>query len=389
MKSSEIKKAVMYGAGNIGRGFLGQLFHMSGYETTFIDVNPRVVQALNAQGRYPIFITEGDSYREYTVDRVRGVMGDDAEAVSRAIAEADILATAVGVSVLSAVAAPLARGIRLRRERGVSAPLPIIVCENMIGADRALADWIRAELDRDSLAYFDDKIRTVEPSIGRMVPKTPEHLLSRNPLAVCVEPYCELPVDRDAFRGEIPPIAHMIPYSPFDFYIRRKLYLHNMSHALCAYLGAERGYTYIWQAVADGEIRAIARNALREASAALSAEYGVLAEELDGFCEDLLSRFDNRLLGDTVSRVGFDTARKLSSTDRFMGAIGLCEKHGLPYDSILRGFCAGFRFCPEGDIRSAGVFFAAKQNPARTLCEVSGIEEGTVLHQKAMALLHS
>jgi mannitol-1-phosphate 5-dehydrogenase len=259
----------------------------------------------------------------------------------------------------------------------------------MIGADRALADWIRAELDRDSLAYFDEKIRTVEPSIGRMVPKTPEHLLKRHPLAVCVEPYCELPVDRDAFRGEIPTIAHMIPYSPFDFYIRRKLYLHNMSHALCAYLGAERGYTYIWESVQDGEIRRIAREALREVSAALSAEYGVSAEELERFCEDLLSRFDNRLLGDTVSRVGFDTVRKLSPTDRFMGAIRLCEAHGLAYDHVLLGFCAGFRFCPEGDARSAGVFFAAKQNPARTLREVSGIEEGTALHQKAMALLHS
>ena len=36
-----MKKAVMYGAGNIGRGFITQLFSKSGYETALIDVNKR------------------------------------------------------------------------------------------------------------------------------------------------------------------------------------------------------------------------------------------------------------------------------------------------------------------------------------------------------------
>lgn len=387
MNNRETRHALIYGAGNIGRGFLGQLFHMSGYETTFVDVNPRVIRALCEEGRYPIFITEAESYREYWVDGVCGILGDDGEAVAEAIAEADILATAVGVPVLPALAAPLARGIERRLAKGVRTPLAIIVCENMIGADRALCGWVRAAIAHEALSYFDEAIRFVEPSIGRMVPRTPEHLASRHPLAVCVEPYCELPVDRDAFRGDIPPVAHMIPYSPFDFHIRRKLYLHNMSHALCAYLGAERGYSYIWEAVADREIRQTARAALAEASEALSLEYGVPMEELNDFCEELLFRFDNRLLGDTVARVGWDTARKLSPRDRFMGAIRLCQSHGVAYSHILRGLCAGARFCPQGDTSSAGVFYAMKQNPARALCELCGMKEGSDLHVEALSLL--
>ena len=55
-------KAVMYGAGNIGRGFIAQLFNLSGYETCFVDVNMDVVNRLNEEGKYPLFITDKGEY---------------------------------------------------------------------------------------------------------------------------------------------------------------------------------------------------------------------------------------------------------------------------------------------------------------------------------------
>ena len=127
-----MKKAVMYGAGNIGRGFIGQLFHMSGYEISFIDVNMTVVDKLNTDGEYPIYITEGEGYREYLVTGVKGVDGRDVGAVAEAIADADIMATAVGVNILKFIAAPFAAGVRRRMQKGVKEPLNVIICENMI-----------------------------------------------------------------------------------------------------------------------------------------------------------------------------------------------------------------------------------------------------------------
>ena len=106
--------AIMYGAGNIGRGFIGQLFHMSGYEISFIDVNMTVIDKLNTDGQYPVYITEADGYREYLVTGVRGVNGRDNEAIAEAMAEADIMATAVGVNILKFIAKPLAAGIEKR-----------------------------------------------------------------------------------------------------------------------------------------------------------------------------------------------------------------------------------------------------------------------------------
>jgi mannitol-1-phosphate 5-dehydrogenase len=155
----------------------------------------------------------------------------------------------------------------------------------------------------------------------------------------------------------------MIPFSPFAFYIRRKLFMHNMSHALTAYLGALKGYEYIWQANADyDDIRTIARNALEEISKAMSKEYNVSFSELEVFFYDLILRYDNKLLGDTIARVGKDSKRKLSKNDRFVGAIRLCQKHGIVPANIARGMAAGFLFCPEGDKESVEVATYTKEN---------------------------
>jgi mannitol-1-phosphate 5-dehydrogenase len=370
----------MYGAGNIGRGFIGQLFHMSGYEISYIDVNMAVIDKLNTDGQYPIYITEGDDYREYLVTGVHGVNGRDNEAIAEAMAAADIMATAVGVNILKFIAAPFAGGVRRRMEKGIEAPLNVIICENMIEADKYFAGLVKENLNDAEKAYFDSHIALVEPSIGRMVPATPKEIAQKNPLAVCVEPYCELPVDKHAFKGEIPEIKNMVPFAPFDFFIRRKLFLHNMSHALTAYLGALKGYTYIWEAAKDEAIRAKALAALKESSEALHKEYGVPMEELDAFSADLLFRFENKLLGDTIERVGRDTKRKLSENDRFVGTAKLCLSHGILPANICEGIAAGLTFAPEGDALSAEVVNDVKENGLRhTLAVYCGIEEDSPL----------
>jgi len=370
-----MKKAVIYGSGNIGRGFIGQLFHMSGYEITFIDINKAVIDRLNTDGRYPIYVTNGDTYTEYVVTNVRGVDGEDTDAVAEAVANAEIMATAVGVNALRFIATPIARGVARRMKSGSGTPLNIIVCENMIDVDKYLSELIKSELSEDEKAYFDKNVALIEPSIGRMVPATPREIAEREMLAVCVEPYCELPVDREAFKGEIPEIVNMCPFSPFEFHIRRKLFMHNMSHSLTAYLGNLKGYTYIWEASGDAQIREVTLRALGEVSYAMSREYGVEESELLAFGRELMERYDNKLLGDTVFRVGRDTKRKLSENDRFVGAIRLCEKHGIMPRSILLGLAAGLRFSPEGDGASAEIAAnTAEKGIADTLERFCGIE---------------
>ena len=214
-----MKKAVMYGGGNIGRGFIAQLFNLSGYEVVFIDVVDALVEKVNNDKEYPIYITNGDSYDKYTVTNVRAVNGKDENAVAEEIATADVMATAVGVNILKFIAKPLAAGVEKRASIN-GKPLNIIICENKIDADKYLRSLVNEHLTDAGKKYFEEQVGLVEASIGRMVPATPDNIKAENFLAVCVEPYCTLPVDKNGFKGEIPEIKNMEPFAPFEFFIQ-------------------------------------------------------------------------------------------------------------------------------------------------------------------------
>ena len=188
-------KAVMYGAGNIGRGFIGMLFSASGYEVTFIDVAEKLIDAVNREKTYPVRIVSNEGFEDIDVERICSVNGNNTEAAAQAIAEADIMATAVGVNILKYIVPNLAAGIRRRIQAGGS-PLNIIICENLIDADKLLAKLIRAELSEPEQDWFDKNIGLVEASIGRMVPVQTEEMKAGNPLRICAEKYDFLPVDK-------------------------------------------------------------------------------------------------------------------------------------------------------------------------------------------------
>ncbi|MCL2160001.1 MAG: mannitol dehydrogenase, partial [Oscillospiraceae bacterium] len=225
-----MKKAVIYGAGNIGRGFVGQLFYEGGYELSFIDVNSELINLLNEKKEYPIKFVENDFESEITIKNVRGIDGskENMGEVIEAISKADIVATSVGVNILKFIMKPLADGINKRLADKDCAPLNIILCENMIGSGAYMRSGIGEHIDDKLKERYEEKIGVVEASVGRMVPVQTEQMKADNPLRVVTETYSKLYVDKDGFRGEIPKIENIIPHSPFEYYIKRKLYIHNM-----------------------------------------------------------------------------------------------------------------------------------------------------------------
>jgi len=344
-RQKTMKKAVMYGAGNIGRGFIGQVFHDSGYEVVFIEVNKPVVEALNQKKCYPLRVVSEERTFEVTIDNVRAVDGTDSTAVADEIASADIMATAVGVNVLPRIAPNIAAGI-IKRPEVTEKPLNIIVCENLIDAGHALKDMLKPFMTDVSLLH---NVGFVEASIGRMVPVMTAEMQEGDNLRQWVEPYCELPLDAQGFKGGIPDLKYIKTFSPFRFYEERKLYIHNLGHAMAAYLGYLKGYDMIWQAAGDTGIAAKTREAMTTSALALSGSYGVPFAELKEHIDDLLSRFANRALGDTVARVGRDPMRKLKPGDRFAGAIALCNRENFDPSPILKGMAAALYFIREDD----------------------------------------
>ncbi len=368
-------KAVMYGGGNIGRGFVGMLFSMSGYEVIFIDVAEPVIVHLNQEGRYPVRIVSNEGHEDIEVLHVRAVNGNDQEQTAAAIAEADIMATAVGAGILRLIVPNLAAGIR-KRMQSRKGPLNIIICENLMDADKVLEGLLKEELTEEEAAWFDENVGLVEASIGRMVPVQTEEMKAGNPLRVCVERYGFLPVDKAAFKGEIPRINNMIPFEPFDFYIKRKLYIHNMGHAVCAYLGLYTHKDYIYEAIDDAYIQNIVQNAMLESALALSRKYQVPVEGLIRHFQDLLIRFTNQALKDTCSRVGGDPRRKLSHEDRMIGSSLLCMEQGISPVFISIGTAgAVYRFLQEAGEPQG------QEQAKKALKAVSGLKEAHPLYQ--------
>ena len=357
-------KAVMYGAGNIGRGFIGQRFFLSGYKTTFIDVNTEMVDAINAAGKYPIYVTRGTEYVPEWVENVNAVNGRDEQAVIDTIADTDIMATALGVNILPFVAPLIARAI-LARKAASNRPLNILICENKIGSNEYLHGLVEPHIPAADKAWFEENVGFVCVSVGRTVPPTPEEFKTKNPLAVCAEPYSELPVDAAGFRPvgcEMPPIKELVPFSPFAFFIERKLLIHNMGHALMSYIGYLKGHGFIFETATDGEIKYILTRALLESARALCKRHGAPLDDTMQFVEDLMVRFENKLLVDSLERVGKDPKRKLSSGDRLVGAFKMVREQGGVPAHIAVGIAAGYLFDIPADEAAVEITDFVKAN---------------------------
>lgn len=361
-------KAVMYGGGNIGRGFIGALFAQSGYEVTFIDVAEPVIKALQEKHRYPVRYVSSNGYEDRWIERVTAVNGNDQDAAAEAIADCDIMATAVGARILKFIVPNLVSGLR-KRWAQTDRPLNIVICENLMDANKVLEGLLKAQLTEAECRKFEETVGLVEASIGRMVPVQTDEMKAGEPMRVCVEGYGFLPVDKAAFKGEIPKIQNMVPFAPFDFYIKRKLFVHNMGHATCAYLGGLLDLEYIYQAIDVPDVRIIVQNAMLESAMALTKKYGASGEELQRHVTDLLYRFTNASLKDTCQRVGGDPARKLGPDDRMIGSSKLAVSVGITPVYIAIGAAAGLvRYLREADMDCTA------ENAVRVLTEVSQLE---------------
>jgi mannitol-1-phosphate 5-dehydrogenase len=162
-----MKKAVMYGAGNIGRGFIGELFYSSGYSVTFVDVAEKVVNTLHEKHCYPIRIISGAVYEDMMISNVDAINGSDKDGVADAISEADIMATAVGVNVLKFIVPNIAAGLKKRFAES-DKPLNIIICENLMDANKVLEGMLKEKLTEEECRIFDERVGLVEASIGSM-----------------------------------------------------------------------------------------------------------------------------------------------------------------------------------------------------------------------------
>lgn len=335
-------KAVHFGAGNIGRGFVGLLLHEAGYEVVFADVADALISQLASASSYKVHEV-GEDAAVKTVTGFRALnSGTDEVAVVAEIATADLVTTAVGPHILKFVAPVIARGIA---DRSPSlAPLQVMACENAINATDLLrseveAAWDGAAGDLSSAAVF------ANTAVDRIVPNQ----APGQGLDVTVESFYEWVIDRTPFAGEAPVIPGATFVDELGPYIERKLFTVNTGHASAAYFGYGAGLEKISDAMADSSVAARVRAVLEETKQLLVAKHGFAEAEQEAYVQKILSRFTNPYLPDTVNRVGRAPLRKLGRHERFIGPAAELAERGVTPVALLDAISAALRFDDGAD----------------------------------------
>ena len=389
MKKSRDRSAVQFGAGNIGRGFMGQVLRESGFETVFVDVNKTLVDDLNKRGSYPLRVLDTYSQRtsELIIDHFRALRADQEDAVAEAIAEAHTVATAVGVANLEAISPLLAAGIRRRRERNAE-PLDVYLCENMLGAAGMLAKHVMGRLDESAKTWAEKNIGFVGTSVARIVGGAGARRPDDDPLLVIADAHRDIPYDGRAVRAGELRIDGFHPVGNFKAEVERKIFTHNLAHAALAYLGYLRGHSFIHETFADDFVRSVFDGALDETTEGLLRRYPADLDRREHLeiRKDVRVRFGNPLLKDPLTRVAKDPIRKLGHDDRIIGAAELCLSQDITPDHIATVCAAALCYdCPEdpGAVRLQSMI--EKTGVAEVLRQVSGIEPAGDIGQRVIA----
>ena len=371
-----MKTAIQFGAGNIGRGFIGMLLAQAGYRVIFADVSEVIIDRLAADQKYTVHVMDTE-VEDVEITNITGIMSNG-EAIIDEIAKADILTTAVGLRVLGFIAPTIAKGIQKRIADGSTEPMNIIACENAIRATSQLKEHVYGILSEEEKAYCEKYVGFADCSEDRIVPP----VRSENPVDVVVEKYCEWNVEKASLKGEIPEIPGMNLADNLMAYIQRKLFTLNTGHCITAYTGILAGHKTIDQAISDPKIYDLVKAAMTQSGDGLIQRFGFDKEAHYKYIDKIINRFKNPYLKDDVTRVGREPLRKLSADDRLVSPLTTAMSYGLPVDKLVLGIGAALRYNNPEDAQSAELQekIAAK-GVAAAFSEISGVTDAALLEQ--------
>ena len=378
-----MKKAIQFGAGNIGRGFIGAVLSEAGYHVVFADVNELVVNKINEDGKYTVAIMDTEC-TEQVITNISAVDSRSPE-LAKEIAQAQIVTTAVGLGILPRIAGALAAGIAERQAQGVTEYLNVIACENGLRASSQLKDHVYSHLTDEQKAYADEYVAFPDCSVDRIVPP----IKSENPIDVVVEKFYEWNVERASIKGDLQ-MEGMNLADNLIAYIERKLFTLNTGHAITAYLGKLKGLGTIADSIADEEIYTIVKAAMQESGEGLVAKYGFDHDAHFAYIDKIIGRFRNPHLQDDVTRVGREPLRKLSANDRLIKPTMTAIEHGFATPNLVLGIGAALHYNNPEDPQSVQLQQAiAEVGVAKAFEQFSGVSADSELAAQVLAAYDS
>lgn len=341
-------KATHFGAGNIGRGFIGEILAKNGFSIEFVDINETIIDALMSRKGYTIELAE-ESKQQIQVANVTGINNQkNPEAVVESVATSQIVTTAIGPNILPFIAELIAKGIQKRKANQVTEKLDVIACENMIGGSQFLFEKVKAYLTQEDLDYVNQYVGFPNAAVDRIVPI--QH--HEDPLFVSVEPFSEWVVDKTQMKNPELVLSDVEYVDDLEPYIERKLFSVNTGHASVAYTGASLGYQTIDEAIADEKVLTTLENVLKETGSLLIAKWQFDPQVHQAYAQKIVARFKNPYISDAITRVARTPIRKLGYDERFIRPIRELHDRNLSYQQLLTVVGLIFNYRDEKDEQS-------------------------------------
>ncbi|QIQ42127.1 MAG: mannitol-1-phosphate 5-dehydrogenase [Buchnera aphidicola (Microlophium carnosum)] len=362
-------KALHFGAGNIGRGFIGKTLSESGFNVVFSDVNQDIVDAINYKKEYFVKITGINQNKIIHVKKVSAINFNDPDII-RIIASVDLITTAAGPSALNKIALIITCGIILKIKNKSIRPLNIIACENKIQASSFLKKEVLKKLPIKYHDYLNEYIGFIDCSIDTIIPL----INNKDCLFLMAEDFKEWIVDITQFKGTVPKIVDMKMSNNLNSFIERKLFTLNTGHAIAAYLGLIKKYKTIQEAISDKQIRIIVRCAMEESGSVLIKRYNFNKNDHLSYINKIFLRFENPSLSDKLERIARNPLQKLGKEERLIKPLLGAIKYKLPYFNLAKGIAAAFHYQNPNDLESMQISSLIKTKGLKdTLIEICNL----------------
>lgn len=314
-----VKKAVVYGAGQSGRGYLARYLIEAGYQITFIEVDNDLIETMTEDKCFTIHFYHKD--RSPFIVKGFKILSIK-EDLSSVLKNTDMILTAVGEQNLADVA------------KSIGCHLSIDELPQLLTAENGTnpANVLRKELEKIYQAPVLKKVSQTAIFCSTVnVNQTRLDILSQN------ETY--FPYDKDGFEGELDfPGAE--PRSNFEYFFERKIYTYNCLAGLISYLGYVKNYKVYSEAANDPEIAEIIDQLLEELNPSLAKYFNISLEEQADFSNKAVEKFKDHKILDYVIKNGRAPIRKLGPSERIFAPYQILKENN--YDlSIMCLVAAG------------------------------------------------
>jgi mannitol-1-phosphate 5-dehydrogenase len=308
---------LIYGAWNIWRWFLADLWHQSWYSCVFVDVRNDIIEALNTQHAYNHRTVWAQWIHEKEIDSVRWIHWSNIQEVIQAINKTSLITTAVGKNALPYIIPTLQQWLlnRIKKWNHDDCMVTTIAFKNIHWNTDYLKSLILQWLSSQDQKKIMDHVQFPNSLVDRIVP----NYQWENILDVCVEDYYQIAIDGNAV--DTLPRLHWIQITKdLDALADQKLFTLNMGHALTAYLWNLSWATTIHDAIQNSTIHTIVHSTMREIGQLLEKKYPhtITQKAHESYVSTTIERFKNHYLNDTIDRVARDPIRKLWPQDRLV-----------------------------------------------------------------------